>query len=173
MRLFSLGISLLTLMAWLAIAGCGAGSGNSAPAKSPSSSSAVPTISKYDSGPRAGDQPADGALASTGEQVFKDKGCSACHAFGTKLSGPDLAGVTQRRTAQWMEQQILHPEVMAKEDPISRGLMATHALQMPNQGLTPEQARAVIEYLKHRDHEASEAAEESAEEASEKGGEGS
>jgi cbb3-type cytochrome oxidase cytochrome c subunit len=173
MRLVSVAVSLVTLITWLALAGCGAGSGNSSPATSTSSSSSPPTSSKYDSGPRAGDQPADAALATTGEQVFKDKGCSACHAFGTKMSGPDLAGVTQRRTAKWMEQQILHPEVMVKEDAIARGLMATHALQMPNQGLTPEQAQAVIEYLKHRDHEASEAAEESAEEASEKGGEGS
>jgi hypothetical protein len=30
------------------------------------------------------------------------------------------------------------------------------ALQMPNQGLTPEEARAVIEFLKHQDHEAGE-----------------
>jgi hypothetical protein len=27
---------------------------------------------------------------------------------------------------------------------------------MPNQGLTPEEARAVIEYLKQQDHEAAE-----------------
>ena len=68
-----------------------------------------------------------------------------------------------------MEKQILHPEVMVKEDPISRGLMATYALQMPNQGLTPEQAKSVIEYLKHRDHEASEGATESHEGASKEG----
>jgi cytochrome c2 len=130
-------------------------------------------VSKYDRGPRAAEKPADDELAKAGEQFFKDKGCSACHAFGTKLSGPDLAGVTQRRTAAWMENQILHPEVMAKEDPISRGLMATHALQMPNQGLKADEARAVIEYLKHRDQEASGEAHEGAEEAAEEEGEGS
>jgi hypothetical protein len=53
-----------------------------------------------------------------------------------------------------MEQQILHPDVMVKEDPIARGLFAQFALQMPNQGLKPEEAAAVIEYFKHMDHEA-------------------
>ena len=61
-----------------------------------------------------------------------------------------------RRTAAWMEQQILHPDLMVKQDPISRQLFAQFALQMPNQGLTPDEARAVIEYFKHRDHETSE-----------------
>ena len=147
-----------------ALAGCGAKSPDaSAPRSTPSEAVAsvtTPAVSKYDAGPRAGEQPIDEALAKAGEPLFKEKGCSACHAFGTRLSGPDLRGVSIRRTATWMENQILHPEVMVKEDPISRQLMSIHALQMPNQKLTPEQAQSVIEYLKHQDHEASEEASE-------------
>jgi mono/diheme cytochrome c family protein len=138
------------------LAGCGSKSADSK--SSTSSPAAAASVSKYDSGPRAGEEPIQEELAKAGEQLFKDKGCSACHSFGKRLSGPDLAGVSMRRTAQWMENQILHPDVMVKEDPISRQLMAVHALQMPNQGLTPEEARSVIEFLKHRDHEASEEA---------------
>lgn len=133
-------------------AGCGSGSGSTAE-KSEAPTSAG---SEYDSGPRAAEAPVNEALAESGEKLFQNKGCSACHAFGRKMSGPDLAGVTTRRTAQWMENQILHPDVMVKEDPIARELFAKHALQMPNQGLTAEEARAVIEYLKERDAEASE-----------------
>jgi mono/diheme cytochrome c family protein len=128
-------------------------------ATSTATSAPTPTlamVSKYDSGPRAGETPIVEAQVKVGESLFQEKGCSACHTFGKKLSGPDLAGVTKRRTAQWMENQILHPEVMTKEDPISHQLMTVHALQMPNQGLTPDQVKSVIEYLKHRDHEASE-----------------
>ena len=66
-----------------------------------------------------------------------------------------------RRTAVWIENQILHPEVMVKEDPISRGLFAQFALQMPNQGVKPEEAHAIIEYFKQMDHEAGEAKAES------------
>jgi cytochrome c551/c552 len=137
------------------VAGCGKGADQAEPgAASGSGAAAVPAVSKYDSGPRAGEAPVDEALAEKGEALFKAKGCSACHAFGQKLSGPDLQGVSTRRTAAWMENQILHPDVMAKEDPIARELFMKHALQMPNQGLTPDEARAVIEYLKHHDHEA-------------------
>jgi len=109
-----------------------------------------------DQGPRAGDSAYDDAKAKLGEALFKDKGCSACHAFGKRVTGPDLAGVSMRRTAAWMESQILHPDVMVKQDPISRQMFAQFALQMPNQGLTPDEARAVIEYFKHQDHEAGE-----------------
>jgi cytochrome c551/c552 len=117
----------------------------------------VPAVSPYDSGPRAAESPVNKAQAELGEKLFQTKGCSACHAFGKKVTGPDLAGVTQRRTAIWIEHQILHPEVMTKEDPIARELFAKHSLQMPNQKLTEDEARAVIEYFKHKDKEAGEA----------------
>lgn len=125
---------------------------------SPGAASAkTATIPKdLDQGPRAGESAVSKELAEQGEQLFKDKGCSACHAFGKRVTGPDLAGVSQRRTARWIESQILHPDRMVKEDAISRQLFAQFALQMPNQGLTEAQAKAVVEYFKHRDHEGAE-----------------
>ncbi len=110
--------------------------------------------SKYDSGPRAGATEADDELAEQGKSLFSTKGCTACHAQGRRLTGPDLAGVSMRRTQAWLEQQILDPATMAQEDPIARELMATYALQMPKQGLTPDEAKAVIEFFKHHDQEA-------------------
>ena len=121
------------------------------------SSSGGSSGSKYDQGPRAAESPIDEAMAKTGEGLFQTKGCSACHGFGRRISCPDLQGVSTRRTAQWMEHQILHPEVMTKEDPIARQLFAQFSLQMPNQQLTQDEAHAVIEFLKHKDHELSEA----------------
>jgi mono/diheme cytochrome c family protein len=149
----------------VALIGCGGGGGSqtqntspaaSSSASSPAGASSMPAVSKYDAGPRAGESPVNEALVEQGEKLFSTKGCTACHAFGKRLTGPDLAGVTMRRTAVWMENQILHPDKMVKEDPISHGLFATYALQMPNQGLTPDEAKAVIEYFKHQDHEANE-----------------
>jgi cytochrome c551/c552 len=110
--------------------------------------------SKYDAGPRAGATEADDELAEKGKSLFSTKGCTACHAQGRRLTGPDLAGVSMRRTQAWLEHQILDPAKMVQEDPIARELMATHALQMPNQGLTPDEAKSVIEFFKHYDQEA-------------------
>jgi mono/diheme cytochrome c family protein len=140
----------LTLALSLTLAGCGKGTGTGG---APAAAGGVPG-SKYDGGPRAADTPADHEKAELGAKLFTTKGCIACHAQGRRLTGPDLAGVSQRRTAAWIENQILHPDVMAKEDPISRELLAKHALQMPNQGLTPDEARSVIEFFKEYDQHA-------------------
>jgi mono/diheme cytochrome c family protein len=139
------------IAAALALVGCGS-RGNET-AGTPATGT---TAASLDAGPRAIESDADESRAELGEQLFKDKGCSACHAFGQRVAGPDLAGVTRRRTAKWIENQILHPEQMVKEDPIARQLFAQFALQMPNQRLTPDEAKTIIEYFKHKDHEAEE-----------------
>lgn len=149
---------ILWLCMVLATAGCGGGGSESGSATPPAAGAAGATAASalpadLDKGPRASESPVDAALAEQGEALFKTKACSACHAFGAKATGPDLAGVATRRTARWIESQILHPDLMVKSDPIARELFAKHALQMPDQGLSPEEARAVIEYFKHRDHE--------------------
>jgi mono/diheme cytochrome c family protein len=167
MRCVFPGLVLLALLG-VTLSGCGgakdAGGEKAATVSSASTASSSPAgtatlPANLDQGPRAGESESDEAKAKVGEGLFQSKGCSACHAFGKRVTGPDLAGVSMRRTAAWMESQILHPDVMVKQDPISHGLFAQYALQMPNQGLTPEEARAVIEYFKHRDHEAGEAPE--------------
>jgi cytochrome c551/c552 len=109
-----------------------------------------------DQGPRAASEPVNERLVEQGETLFKTRGCSACHAFGRRLSCPDLDGVTTRRTARWMQTQILHPDAMTKQDPIARQLFAQYMLQMPNQGLSRDDANAVIEFLKHKNQEAGE-----------------
>lgn len=148
--------SILAVFALALLAGCG---GKPADEQSASSSPATPAPaaggvlakSLYDDGPRAGDTPFDATAAAAGEKLFSTKGCTACHAWGKRLTGPDLKGVTQRRTTAWMENQILHPDVMTKTDPIAHELFATYALQMPKQGLTPDEAKQVIEHLKKLD----------------------
>jgi mono/diheme cytochrome c family protein len=128
----------------------------SANASTGRASGTLAAVSKYDAGPRAIEGKIAEDLAEQGKALFQTKGCSACHGFGAKSAGPDLVGVTRRRTAAWMEQQILHPEIMVKEDPIAHEMFAKFMLQMPNQGVTPAEAKAIVEYLKHKDHEAGE-----------------
>ena len=153
--------SILLVFALVLLAGCGSkpaenGAGNSTPAPSTPATStpasgALLAKSLYDDGARAGESPVDHEAAEAGEKLFSTKGCTACHAWGKKLTCPDLKDVTARRTAQWMENQILHPDVMVKTDPISHDLFAKFMLQMPKQGLTEAEAKQVIEYLKKRD----------------------
>ena len=156
------GLGALTAALALVVvfAGCGGPAGGGANGGSAGAAAKSKSGSKYDDGPRAAETEADEAMAEKGKELFSSKGCTACHTHGRKLTGPDLAGVSTRRTQEWLEHQLLDPGRMVQEDPISRELMAKHALAMPNQGLTPDEAKALIEFLKHHDHEA---AEESAE----------
>lgn len=148
---------LLALSLTLALlAGCGGkpaeeSAGTSSPAPATPAAGALLEKSLYDDGPRAAESPVDAAAAAAGEKLFSTKGCTACHAWGKRLTGPDLKDVTTRRTQVWMENQILHPDVMTKTDPIAHELFAQFALQMPKQGLTETEAKQVIEYLKKRD----------------------
>jgi len=44
---------------------------------------------------------------------------------------------------------ILNPEVMVKEDPLAKELMAEfNGAPMANQGLTEDQARSILEYFR-------------------------
>ena len=144
------------------LTGCGGGKeagetqATSTSTTTSSAAGAVTLPADLDQGPRAAASEADDAKAKLGEALFQNKGCSACHGFGKRVSCPDLQGVSMRRTAKWMEYQILHPDVMTKQDPTARALFAQYSMQMPKQGLTEDEARSVIEFLKHKDHEAGE-----------------
>lgn len=150
-------------LAYAASVGCGGKSAESGststetPAAAPETTAApaseVLAKSLYDEGPRASASPVDAKAAAAGEKLFTSKGCTVCHHWGQKFTGPDLHGVTQQRTAEWMEHQILNPTEMVKTDPISHELFTQYKLQMTNQGLTPEEAKQVVEYLKKRDKE--------------------
>ena len=121
--------AILLLAALPVLAGCAqkaadnATPGADTTAKAPAAT-AVAAKSAYDDGVRANATPADLAQAALGEKLFATKGCTACHAYGKKLTGPDLKGVTTRRTALWMQHQIMEPDVMTRTDPISHQLMA-------------------------------------------------
>jgi mono/diheme cytochrome c family protein len=164
MNLHVLRAATLPAVALLALlAGCGAQPASETPAETATatpattpetSAEAMPPPSKYDSGPRAGESPVDAVLAAQGEKLFTSKGCVACHAFGRKVTCPDLNGASMRRTAEWMEHQILHPEVMVKEDRIAWELRKGFPVPMTNMNVKPEEARALIEFIKKKDKDA-------------------
>jgi mono/diheme cytochrome c family protein len=84
-----------------------------------------------------------------GEVIFKQK-CASCHTIGGgRLVGPDLAGVTSTRDADWLRQMIIAPEnLFAQKDALALQLLEEYnGLRMPNMGLTEQQTAAVLVYL--------------------------
>lgn len=94
----------------------------------------------------------DASLAGTGEQLMTAKGCTACHTVGGgRLVGPDLLGVTQRREDKWIIAMITKPDSMLANDATAKQLLGEYYTPMANQGVTEEDARALLSYLHSKD----------------------
>lgn len=89
----------------------------------------------------------DDELVERGQEIFTTK-CSACHKLGERYVGPPLGGVTERRTPEYVMNMILNTDVMVTRHPEVKKLLAQYYTPMPDQQLTDEDARAVLEYLR-------------------------
>jgi len=89
----------------------------------------------------------DHELAEEGAEVFSVK-CSACHKLEERYVGPPLGDVTERRTPEFIMNMILNPDEMVARHPEVKALLAQYYTPMPDQQLTEQDARAVLEYLR-------------------------
>jgi len=93
--------------------------------------------------------------AARGEKAFAEGGCNGCHVIGKVSSGPDLTGVLQRHEngVDWVSRFILAPETMY-DDPYVKGMIDYFNLKMPNQHMSEDETKDIIEYLKWIDENA-------------------
>ncbi|WP_318345488.1 c-type cytochrome [Flagellimonas baculiformis] len=90
----------------------------------------------------------DQTLAANGKGIYEQM-CMACHRVGKKFIGPAPNGVLERRTPEWVMNMILNPQEMVQQDPLAKDLLQEfNGSPMSNQGLTEEQARAILEYFR-------------------------
>jgi len=95
--------------------------------------------------------PLDEAMASKGQVIYQSK-CFACHKLSSEmLVGPGWAGVTDRRTPEWIMNWITNTRVMLDKDLAAQAEMAVCLIRMPNQDLTDDQARSVLEFMRKND----------------------
>lgn len=86
---------------------------------------------------------------SEGEKLFKQI-CVACHTVGQgKLIGPDLAGVQQRRSEEWLIRFIRSSQtVIQSSDPVAAALFEEYnKIPMPDNNYSDDQIRAIISYI--------------------------
>lgn len=89
----------------------------------------------------------DQKMADEGKAVFMAK-CSACHKISKRVVGPALAGITERRTPEWIMNMILNPEKMVVENAAAKKLLEEYLAPMANQNLTETEARVILEYFR-------------------------
>jgi nitrite reductase (NO-forming) len=86
--------------------------------------------------------------AVKGKLAFESK-CLACHSLGQgpKL-GPDLAGVTRRRTDDWLAQWLKSPEKMLTSDDAAKAMLKQfNNIPMPNQNLDNAEIAQFVRYF--------------------------
>lgn len=97
--------------------------------------------------------PIDADLAAVGEGAFATK-CSACHKLGERYVGPELGTVLSHRRPEFVMNMILNANEMVQRHPEVQALLAQYYTPMPVQVTDPEEARAILEYLRSNQTEA-------------------
>ncbi|MEC5394937.1 c-type cytochrome [Bergeyella sp. RCAD1439] len=93
----------------------------------------------------------DAAMASEGQKIAEVK-CISCHKpTDEKLVGPGWKGVTERRTAPWIMNFITNPDPMIDKDPELQKQLELCMVRMPNQSLSDQDARGILEYMRQID----------------------
>jgi nitrite reductase (NO-forming) len=86
--------------------------------------------------------------AVQGKLAFESK-CLACHSVGQgKKLGPDLLGVTKRRSDGWLAKWLKAPEKMLETDADAKAMLKEfNNIPMPNQSLSDAEIRQYIKYF--------------------------
>jgi nitrous-oxide reductase len=93
---------------------------------------------------------AQDALAKRGKTVFQNRGCNGCHAVGRLMAGPDLQGVQQRRSKEWLHRWLKDTNGMLATDSTAKEMMAGwKGTKMPAQRLSDDEVNAILAYLSH------------------------
>lgn len=97
------------------------------------------------------DDKLDAAMADEGQKVSAVK-CLSCHKLtDEKLVGPGWKGTTTRHKPEWIMNFITNPDPMIDKDPKVKAMMEICLVRMPNQSLSDNDARAILEYMRQND----------------------
>jgi cytochrome c551/c552 len=89
----------------------------------------------------------DMKLAAKGEKTFKTI-CIQCHQLDSRLVGPPLRNITKKNTPVFIMNYLLNTTQMLREDALMQKLVDEYKIIMPDQQLTKDDARALLEYFR-------------------------
>ncbi|HRE36906.1 MAG TPA: c-type cytochrome [Chitinophagaceae bacterium] len=97
--------------------------------------------------------PLEQAMVSAGKSTYELK-CQSCHRLTEeKLVGPGWKDVTKKRKPLWIMNMITNVDMMLETDAEAQKLLEQCMVRMPNQNITKDQAREVLEFMRSNDGE--------------------
>ena len=95
--------------------------------------------------------PLDEKMVADGKVVYDVK-CQSCHKLNNeKVVGPGWAGVTDRRTPEWIMNFVTNVDEMIEKDTAAQKMLEECLVRMPNQNLSDAEARSVLEFMRKND----------------------
>lgn len=100
--------------------------------------------------------------AQDGEAIFKQN-CSVCHKIGGgRLIGPDLAGITSKRSIEWLLKWTKASQALVKSgDAEAKAIFDEYKVIMPDQNLPDAELRAVYAFIDSKSADVATSAESS------------
>ena len=93
----------------------------------------------------------DAAMAQSGKQIYDVK-CASCHKLSDeRLVGPGWKGVSSKHKPEWIMNFITNPDAMIDQDPELQAQLEICLVRMPNQSLTDDDARHLLEFMRQND----------------------
>ena len=94
----------------------------------------------------------DPVAAKRGKVVWQNTGCMICHNIGVgQGAGPDLAGIHERRTIEWLTAFLKNTTEMLQSDPIAQALLVRYRnIKMPQVLHNDRDINAVLHYIAER-----------------------
>jgi hypothetical protein len=95
--------------------------------------------------------PKNAQWVANGKSIYDVK-CQSCHKLtDERVVGPGWKGITERREPHWIMNMITNVDVMLEQDPEAQKLLEQCLVRMPNQNLSREEARHVLEFMRSND----------------------
>jgi cytochrome c5 len=97
--------------------------------------------------------PLDAQMVTTGKGIYELK-CQSCHRLTEeRLVGPGWKDVTKNRKPVWIMNMITNVDMMLETDAEAQKLLEQCMVRMPNQNISKDEARQVLEFMRNNDGE--------------------
>ena len=86
-----------------------------------------------------------------GKNMYDVK-CQGCHKLtDERVVGPGWSGVTKRREPHWIMNMITNVDMMLESDTEAQKLLEQCLVRMPNQNISKDESRQILEFMRSND----------------------